>query len=174
MFRLKLLILSLILFWITFSIFAIISISPFSPILPEYKTKYFIKSIFPEGWGFFTRNPREHMLYVYKNVNKNWVLETLPNFYYAYGIGRDMRVQGAEVSKILKELKPNDWKETTVLDSCFRYRKTIGVSNNSSIPNICGNYILVLQEPVPWAWSTDKSKITMPIKFVKLKIICKR
>ena len=39
-------------------------------------------------------------------------------------------------------------------------------------PLLCGEYLLVFQKPVPWAWSKSLKKIEMPAKIIRFKILC--
>ncbi len=46
------------------------------------------------------------------------------------------------------------------------------VENKLFKPILCGEFLLVFQEPVPWAWSKSLSTIKMPAKAARITITC--
>lgn len=172
---LKIVISVLILFVIA-EIFA--AFSPYNPLTPPPKIKLFIFSILPEGWGFFTKNPRDPIVYIYKYSGNEWQNVLLRpnsapiNF---IGLKRDARAQGAEYGLILSQIPKIDTvicKNMTHLE-CLESRdeiKLIEVRNSSLKKTLCGDIVLFLQEPIPWAWR--KSNTKMDIRVYRIKVTC--
>ena len=71
-------------------------------------------SIFlPQGWGFFTKSPKEAEASIYKiNTNNTLTLISINNASYLnhFGLSRKARKIGFEISQILKEIPDSSWQ----------------------------------------------------------------
>lgn len=147
---------------------------PFETALP---TRYFL----PQGWKFFTRNPREpdHLAYV-KRVDGKWASVFQPNGSptHFFGIIRYGRARSVEMGLLLTSLQEEKVAWTECKKSVQICAPELSIKailiNNSPDAKICGDAVFSEQPPVPWAWSTSKKKITMPSKLVKTRIECKK
>lgn len=138
----------------------------------------FFKLLLPEGFGFFTRNPREQRYLVYKITDQEINLVTTQNtsFSNSFGLSRKSRCQNLETSYILSKVKKEDWLECkSTLTNCSNYEKTpvLMIENSYFNPMFCGAYIMVVQEPIPWAWSANFKMESIPIYFIKVNVQCK-
>lgn len=131
----------------------------------------------PQGWAFFTRNPREAQIVLYKKTNKN-KLEVINQRHSSYlnlfGLNRKAAKMIIEVA-FLKE-KTNDhlfqntrWNYqgniySKIPSKCYK------IKNQLKDSYLKGEYVIVYQKPVPWAWSKSVNKIKMPAKIIRLNI----
>lgn len=146
---------------------------PFSPIKMPAKSNLFPGLLAPQGWAFFTRNPREEQLYVYERENESWKLKTLPNSYFFLGAGRDMRTQSSEVNDLLANVYNKKWVEFNSPINFYEIEKMtpIHIKNKLLHPTICGDVFIKAVAPKPWAWSKNE-KFIMPYKIVRLNVTC--
>ena len=134
-------------------------------------------NLIPQGWAFFTRDPREAQITIYKIENDS-ILTPYPqrhsSFTNLFGLKRTS-------SKILTELQLLKLKTTDSLYSNLKWNyqanqyskipsEEFEYKNEIFNPILLGNFIVVYQKPVPWAWSKSIEKIKMPSKVIRFKI----
>lgn len=98
-------------FWI--SLVYMLLIATYNPIVIfNYDFKKNFVFTFPQGWGFFTRNPREVMVDVYKEEGSKLELVSILNSSWKnyLGFSRNSRVVGFEMSEILKSIPHSAWR----------------------------------------------------------------
>lgn len=168
--------------WVLIGAFvAIISIphNPLSRFFSNRKTVLISKSVLPEGFSFFTRNPKEPTLHLYKLVAGK--LQRLPqnNAHYknAFGIIRKTRSENVELGSILSTLNGRKWGRCVNLsvDDCISSSVIIPkytISNLNEEPQLCGDFVIQNVEAMPYAWNSFKKKIYMPYEIIEIKIIC--
>jgi sporulation delaying protein A len=151
---------------------------PKNSFTPSGKIQLYVKSFFPEGWGFFSKNPRDADVYIYSVKDGDFMLKTpSSSFENLLGLKRDARAQGAEYGILLKQLSADkvQWYECKNIShlDCFTANRgvfAIQLQNPSYTPTLCGELWIVLQAQVPWAWSGRQTY--MPLKFLKIKVSC--
>lgn len=131
----------------------------------------------PQGWAFFTRDPREAQIVLYKKNNKGELVEveqrhsSFSNF---FGLNRKADKIMFEVALIKEKLKDSQFQNTkwNYQQKIFSKlpNKTYKVKNRLLYHNLKGQYIIIFQKPVPWAWSKSIDKIKMPAKIISLNI----
>jgi len=143
-----------------------------------YELKKPFKSFFPQGWSFFTRDPREANIDLYKynregNLNKILISGSEPTN--LFGISRKARIVGYEVSNILGNIPQNKWIEKDK-NNLFTSMDSIPVLNIGEKTNLQllkkGKYLLVESKPIPWVWRNyPKDRIKDKIKVIKVQIL---
>ncbi|WP_253957652.1 SdpA family antimicrobial peptide system protein [Paenibacillus oleatilyticus] len=162
-------------FWAYIFFAAIHAVMPTNPItLPTGKTLG-IALWFPQGWGFFSKNPREPQFRVL-DLSDGSLLPAWPNNMPAnlFGIKRFGRSQGIEAG-LLVSMIPETSKEKCEESpySCLKKAdKTLTLNNPTPNPTICGELGFVFQEPIPWAWSSGEENIEMPSTVVRVRVAC--
>jgi antimicrobial peptide system SdpA family protein len=160
-------------FWGAAVLFVLDASLPYNPIRLPISGQQ-VHAWLPEGWGFFTRDPREPDLYVYRNSHNRWETASLgPHSQprHIFGLSRSSRAQGVELGLLLHRTPHTKWAECRgdpVL--CLMAAPTVTVQNPSSSPTLCNELGVILQPPVPWAWSAHK--IRMPSKVIRLEVSC--
>lgn len=167
-------------FWAVVIWLTLLSALPYNPISLNFSTELSLKLMMPEGWGFFSRNPREQDLLIYKKQNSEWksVLNPLTSSENWFGFSRDARSLSVEAAMLLDGVDKSNWIqcEDKYFQSCIS-EKNVSITeltNESPHPVICDTICMILTEPVPWAWSKDMHHSGMPSKILYLKIECKK
>lgn len=164
--------------WAVIIAYSIHAAMPYNPIKLPLEKRFQFRTVLTQGWKFFTRNPREEDIYLFsRDPNGNWTNSLRGANGEAknlFGIKRDTRAQGIEIGLIMSHIKQSQWVECeTSPTSCLNVEGVVKYINNSTpSPKICGEYGLVLPEPVPWAWSGSRKSITMPSKTVRFFVLC--
>ena len=159
---------------VTYSVHAGMTHNPIS--LP-FEQKVNAQMWIPEGWKFFTRNPREERVAMLVQKDGQWINGSrTPNANpsNAFGLDRLGRAQGLEVALLLENVPSEAWSackgDTT---SCLQNTApTIHRTNISPNPSLCGQVGFVSQKPVPWAWANQGLHVEMPANVIRMDIQC--
>ncbi len=165
--------------WSMLAVCAVYVVLPFNPIrLPLVQTLQTYMWM-PEGWAFFTRDPREPRTLTFAKVQDTWVSSSMaPHARPSnlFGVNRASRAQGVELGLIMEAIAvaEHTWEPCEeAIGTCLEAVPTADTLDNiSPRPRLCGLVGLAQQEPVPWAWSYNRDEITMPSQVIKLKIEC--
>ena len=178
--RLGLLALGLLLGWSTVALYALHAALPPNPIKLPFAERLDMRLLLPEGWAFFTRDPRdERMMPFQRGPGGEWERASrTPNFQArnSFGIDRAARAQGGELGLLLSEAR--DTRRMDCEDAptvCLeRAPVALRLHNSSPNPTLCGSLGLVFQKAIPWAWSRSgrEKGIIMPSKVLRLDIEC--
>jgi antimicrobial peptide system SdpA family protein len=168
--------LALVLFWGSLCALALYTALPFNPIQVSSERRAFVRTLFPEGWKFFTRNPQEAQLVPYRLVDGRWLSASLlPNSRPSnlFGLGRWGRAQGVEMGILLARLGDARWTDcdeqpTTCLEGA---PVVLQIDNPSPAPSLCGELALVSQQPVPWAWARNPHAL-LPSHVIRFEAKC--
>ena len=132
----------------------------------------------PQGWAFFTRDPREkHVIPFIQDGSRNWRSGSLAPYFqwkYAFGLNRRPRAQGVELGILLALIPRAPWHQCSDdIATCIRKLPVDAeVRNESPIPSLCGRVALVSQEPMPWAWASVGDREPVPSEIVSLQVSC--
>ncbi|GGA91145.1 SdpA family antimicrobial peptide system protein [Ornithinibacillus halotolerans] len=166
----------LIVYFIAFLTFFYVSIAPVlppSPIKIPDAVSAKVMEYFPQGWGFFSKDPRESYFYVIdlesEELGAHWPNMTLKNW---AGLKRFGRSQGIEMGRIFAQVGDQAMTECelTPVECLKNEENVIHVTNDSPSPTIKGDIGIVVQESVPWAWAKKVDKEDMPSKIVRLNV----
>ncbi len=144
-----------------------VSSIPPNTLTPHYEVLRIVNSLFPEGWSFFTRSPREEAADLYKiegeKIKKvNFCNADPKNF---FGLSRKSRRIGMEISLLASDIPNSAWK--LVPDLSAEIVKDIPSSNkqyNGSSVIKQGRYIVSVFKPIPWLWSKHVKKLHRKLK----------
>ncbi len=132
-----------------------------------------VSLIFPEGWGFFTKNPRDPQLNVYK-IQGHDTLRVLMNNHLRsnyYGFSRKSRVIGYESSLLVQAVNPDLWTETTMAKLHQEELRTDTISPEQPYRYFKeGHYLLSIYEPVPFAWAGNNQEQFNPLQVIDVII----
>ncbi|WP_111636518.1 SdpA family antimicrobial peptide system protein [Pedobacter cryoconitis] len=165
-------------FWVC-TFITVLSVSlPYNPINKTFlKKSHLIKMLLPEGWGFFTRNPRETRTFFLVNDSGKLIQDsrirngTIKN---VFGLKRDGRLVNLIYMNLLAKRKITWYKYSDSL-SVVNYRSKRFRSNQifiDSVPGIKlnGQIIVVRKTLIPWAFRDYEGKIGQEIKFTKIDV----
>jgi antimicrobial peptide system SdpA family protein len=151
---------------------------PYNPFTPSTSIKRTIMAIFPQGWSFFTKSPREEIFYVYTyDENDSCRLTELDlnnsSKKNLFGIKRYARTSSAEIAYLVKKIPTEYWIRTKSGINSINTDslKPVFILNNTNSRLLCANEIIIeKKEPIPWAWS--KSNPTRKSDLIKLLVYC--
>lgn len=135
----------------------------------------FFRALLPEGFSFFTRNPREPLVVLISKDTKQEIELHNNSAGYFFGFERYPRAINLEMSIVWQSVKEKKWFdcETGTAD-CFDDSLVPSYTIKSSFPNpiLKGDYYLKLVEQVPWAWAKSfrTSNKKMPCKVIRIKV----
>ncbi|MDB4951461.1 MAG: hypothetical protein JWM27_4110 [Gemmatimonadetes bacterium] len=164
-------------FWTVVLAYVIHPALPFNPIHLPLEEVLNAASVAPEGWAFFTRNPREPRLLMYRQTGGRWVNASLgPNGLprNLFGIGRAARAQGAEAGLLSSALPGAAWRPCSRLPAaCLAsLAPAADLRNPSGRPSLCGIVGFARQAPVPWAWAQSDEQVVMPSQVLAVRVRC--
>ena len=161
-----------------FVVSAALAAMPFHTVnLPQH-VQGFVLQLAPEGWGFFTKSPRDPEIHVAQlshgrlrslNIASSFSAE------FAFGFNRLGRAQGIEVDTLLLQLNnPSLWHECTrALESCLRNLKPqTKLENAARRPTLCGDMVFAESRPVPWAYSRLARPVVMRSRLTRVEVVC--
>lgn len=161
--------------WLILFLYSLHNAMPFNPVSLPYEKELRLSQWFPQGWRFFTRDPRDLRILLL-DVHG----QPLPNLPWPtghpgnlFGIRRTGRAIGVETGLLMVQVPPKAWKEcTTSLQQCVQKLRPIPVTNNTPNPRLCGPLVIGRQQPVPWAWSRSVRPESGPVQVVKVHALC--
>jgi antimicrobial peptide system SdpA family protein len=137
--------------------------------------------IWPQGWGFFTKNPESVTVDAYAVQDgkvATSLLRTpqgLPQN--SFGLSRTQRAQGPEIANLDAALPKSAWVSCTPGQAdCLSKataRKPVDVVNSSPLHSVCGDVILASEKPVPWAFRDQVSTSFTVTSAAHAHVTCK-
>ncbi|MEV0633394.1 SdpA family antimicrobial peptide system protein [Streptomyces sp. NPDC050619] len=136
-----------------------------------------VNRLAPQGWGFFTKSPRDDELQPYAWRDGTWTNVLMAPHgapRNAFGLNRRSRSQGIEMALLLAEAQKVTWNKCgRDLDTCLhRAGPPATVSNRVPEPTLCGRTALVEQKPVPFAWRNLIHATHTPDRLTVLDVAC--
>lgn len=152
---------------------ALVSV-PFNPVSYLASVKS-LRILVPEGWGFFTREPKEERIYLYKITEEGQLNLILPNYLSLknfFGASRNRRMFNIELSRLTQQLEDSMWTycEKGLKNISLDRLKTHIVVNTVQHPQMEGTYLLLRRRPIPWAWSNARG-LHIPANTLKIEVI---
>lgn len=163
----------LFLLYIVASYLIFINYQPINAINIHGSYKRLFTSILPEGWGFFTRNPREDIISIYEVTDGKYKIALLPNGDASnlFGLSRKSRRMNMELSIIMNIIPKKIWKfgNGNFLDSIPEEIYQCS-QKKDHIYFFKGKYLLVQYAVTPWAWSKHPERTKMKYKIAQIEI----
>ena len=165
---------ALLIIWGCFILIVFISSFNEQIMLPENFKKE-VNIIFPQGWSFFTKDPRSYRLLAYSLNGSKIEKLSIQNqsFSNIFGLSRKARVIGYESSIIANKILPKNWKDMVGerLDSLVGC-KSIKLKPEKNFKYLTGGYyIFKLYKPIPYTWANKKQEMNNPSKLAKVEIV---
>lgn len=163
--------------WVAVAAYAVYPILPYSPFRLPFGEGLETQSVLPQGWGFFTRDPREPRTFVFVHESNRWrsaLLGPHGKPANAFGFNRVSRGQGVELGMLQSLLHNRKWARCryevhVCLDGLPR---GVVIRNSFPQPTICGTVGVVLRRPVPWAWRRTARDSAVPSVVYKAVVLC--
>lgn len=133
-----------------------------------------VRRFVPEGWAFFTKNPRDPFPRVYRLESQNrWRDATKESFArpsYFMGLDRSGRGQGPELAILMAGIPKDSWRSCERDPSVCLAGESETTLANTSHRTICGEIGFVIQNVLPWAWRNLPT--VMPSKVARARVTC--
>lgn len=128
----------------------------------------------PQGWGFFTRNPREENIILYKLDNgENIKQVTNKNFTPSnyFGLSRRQRYEAIQISMLLSDIKEEKFLrcDQANFQDCNLCKVKINRDGLIHTGYFTGTYFIKKEKTIPWAWSKSKENLINPYKIIELE-----
>jgi len=138
--------------------------------------KSVVQFFFPQGWGFFTRNPREpnYKLYKVEDGHLRLITFKVTSAENSFGFSRKGSKIGMEMQQIKETLpKPDSWQSS---------KKALATMNLSGMHYQCtsptkellyikeGDYILKEYHVTPWSWIKRNPQYTNTFKYIPFQL----
>ncbi|KOP37674.1 SdpA family antimicrobial peptide system protein [Flavobacterium sp. WLB] len=163
----------LILGWSLFGVFTFFS-SLKSQLIINENVKEVSNKISPQGWGFFTKNPRDPILSIYKIKNGELLEIDISNqsLKNSCGFSRSARMIGYEMSKVAEKIRIKDWKQNLNGNMSDHLNDSvISIDSKHQFRHLTkGEYLLKLYSPIPYAWAKFDQEKYNRFSVVKVNI----
>ncbi|ORM30125.1 SdpA family antimicrobial peptide system protein [Williamsia sp. 1135] len=135
-------------------------------------------NVFPQGWAFFTKSPRDEVIQVFRRDGDDLELASRTPIsapHNAFGLDRLPRKQGTEFAGLIGSA-PTDqqWNNCELdLDACLSPTwPKVPVDNPSPGPTYCGDIYIVGYSATPWAWRDFGDPPRVPERSLRLEVSC--
>jgi antimicrobial peptide system SdpA family protein len=140
------------------------------------KWAFELQFLFPQGWAFFTKDPRDEQTTLYKIKNKELFELNMKNgaTNALFGISRRNRIMLIELAQVVNQIDTINWKAITSKEALLTFSdtaKAIEIVNFVNHSNLNGDYLIIKQKPLPWSWRENRDNLFMPAKVIKVKLI---
>lgn len=164
-------------FWFVVATYVLHSVVPGPVVVLPGPGQDAVKSVVPQGWAFFTKDPRDDRFSVLRESSDGW--ETVPvgpngDPRYVFGLHRYPRVQSVELHLLAETVPAEAW--VSCAGSWARCADALDASapvrNAVAAPSLCGRLTIVRSEPTPWAWAHSVDPEQMPSTAARLDVSC--
>ncbi len=151
---------------------------PFNPINLPLERQLRLRVFLPQGWKFFTKDPREERIDVLVKTDpgiwRSGLAGTNASSTNLFGLKRNTRAKAVEVGLITTSIMKDQWVacEKAPGACAENIPVTASLKNPSPNPTLCGQVCVVKQTPLPWAWSRSNRKITLHSSCAKVYLSC--
>jgi len=175
--RLGIYALILLFFWLVVAVFTVHPILPANPIEIPFEEKSPLVNFLPQGWAFFTRDPKSLDLAAFVKNSGDWQPAPPTKRFWPHllNFSRRWKIPGIEMGLLLNDLPDPQWQACRELPiDCLKRAPLAGtVENPLPQPSLCGEVGLIHQEPVPWAWREASEETVMPSEVLRLQVSCR-
>jgi antimicrobial peptide system SdpA family protein len=140
-----------------------------------HQTKRAVRMFVPEGWAFFTKDPRIPTPLAYRHERGDgWRIisagaPSSPR--HVMGFDRGGRAQGTELAMLMSDFTTANWHPCAKNPvTCLSEIEASDTVVNHSHRTVCGDVGIVMQDVLPWAWRNAPT--IMPSKVVRIHVTC--
>jgi antimicrobial peptide system SdpA family protein len=146
---------------------------PYNPLSPGLSAERRTRLVLPEGWGFFSRDPRERDLMVVRRAHGDWRIEPPhADASNLFGLLRKSRALPVEASQVISELQQPFAPCSGDFRPCLDAAPIHELPADRARPFLCGDVAFLRRAPVPWAWSGLLAPERMPTDVLRTHIRC--
>lgn len=163
--------------WGILGLVILLNSMPFNPMsLKNVDNELMIKTFLPEGWGFFTRSPKENDLVILQKKDGLWqknIYSPIARPSNFFGISRLPRAQSTEMAMLIHQIPENEWRhcnDETQLCLQDTSVAVLSLKNEVPFPVLKDTVCFISKPPVPWAWHDITTADKLPFKFVIVSV----
>jgi antimicrobial peptide system SdpA family protein len=129
-----------------------------------------LRTISPQGYAFFTRDPKEPQLFIYE-IERDTITRNLSqnssSFNMLFGLSRVNRRQSLEFNEVFPKLiKWKNYNSITDIKGVIPDSLNI-VSKDSR--KINGKFLIIRESRIPWAWASNLKKPKRKFKLIYIQ-----
>lgn len=131
----------------------------------------FIRFLLPQGWSFFTKNPRDVEVVIYKESKSGiYVNQLFNNFSRTnnFGLSRLPTRISLEAGFLVTKIEDSLWYKSPFGQSYFEFGKYNRKKNIFNKPMLKGRIIVGNRERLPWSWAKHLGVVDFPIIYTKI------
>lgn len=129
------------------------------------------RALVPEGWAFFTRDPRKPSPVAYGTDRDGRWRPAPGGSRGPAGLDKRDRARSAEIALLTHRLDGTAWTECDGEPAtCLAAAPASAVTNTATVRTLCGDIGIVLQEVLPWAWNDLPT--VLPSRVARLTVTC--
>jgi len=143
-----------------------------------FRRRAIVTAFSPQGWAFFTRNPREPWEKVFKVAQGHLEPENTADYRGLpwHGARRSVRNRGMVLARISGAIPKDAWfdcKQSAA--ACWQKatgevtRVQLKVRDNTGL---CGKLVLQQQRTLPWAWRRAHRRTQLPSRIAVVDVEC--
>lgn len=145
-----------------------------NPFAGSARTRAHVMALAPEGWGFFTRDPREDRVYIWEVRSDGQLVSAnmadARGFAIA-GVSRSARLRGPELAALIDQAPEHAWRPCRGAVLPCVEATWLSIRNEARVQSLCGHFVIEKRPPVPWAWSRG-APVAMPARVLALDVAC--
>ena len=163
------------LLWCCLIFACLVTYSNENPIKTRFASFQILQNILPQGWAFFTKNAREAPIEVYQYSNSRVIIHpehrqaSLTNL---LGFKRNARSMSVEFSYLMDKIENVKWSKYPQ-GKIIIHKPFFDVDNLNKTPILNDTILLMKTNPIPWAWSKNRTRVKYPYEIIRLNIRCK-
>ena len=147
-------------------------------LFPSYVSRTIVQAIVPQGWAFFTRDPRETWTRAYRVHDLDALVPANTADYRGgpwHSLGRKYRNRGVMLDQAKAQVPESAWYrcERSPEECLSEVQITSVTLRAHDNTGLCGRYLLQDQRTVPWAWRRSAQTMTLPSRLALVQIDCK-
>lgn len=134
--------------------------------------KKVLQNFSPQGFGFYSKGPREETYVLNYNGNID-----LPNFQLKniWGLKRKGRAQAIELGRLDNKIKANQWYsveyEKDIPKTIESIENVYRVKRDNNLKNIkADTYVIIKKEPISWYFREFRDTTSQNIKIAKVDV----
>jgi antimicrobial peptide system SdpA family protein len=152
--------------------------APNNPMLPRAQHRNTMLLLLPQGWAFFTLDPREADTFLHRELADGDVREVETQGYREIPLGavdREGRLVGHELRLLAARFADDVWTECRgEVASCLAALPPapVRLAEPFDFVPACGRLVLESRPPTPWAWWRRDPELRMPSRLIRLEVPC--
>lgn len=168
---------SIVIGWSVLVVLLMRAFMPDNPLRISRAVKENLTVLLPQGWVFFTRDPREpsDRLYLRTTPCCRQVVQSNGDLANMFGLNRDSRALSVELGALISQVPASSWRQCRGdLETCIVKSEAPAapVRNASTSRQLCGEVLVHRSKPIPWAWSANEH-VDPPYSLARMNVSCK-